>query len=85
MTAAEFAIAAGSHPIVPIMIGDEKKTMVMADALNARDIFVVGFSYPVVPRGQARIRVQLSAAHSSEQIDRAVESFVTVGREVGLI
>jgi glycine C-acetyltransferase len=85
MTAAGFAIAPGVHPIVPIMLGDERKTMEMADAMNSSGIFVVGFSYPVVPKGQARIRVQISAAHTEEQIDRAVGVFTEVGRMVGVL
>ncbi|MSS72657.1 MAG: glycine C-acetyltransferase [Candidatus Latescibacteria bacterium] len=85
MTAQGFAIREGIHPIVPIMIGDERRTVDMARALNDRGIFVVGFSYPVVPKGEARIRVQLSAAHTPEQIDRAVRAFTEVGREAGLI
>ena len=85
MTAQGFAIREGIHPIVPIMIGDERRTVDMARALNDRGIFVVGFSYPVVPKGEARIRVQLSAAHTPEQIDRAVRAFTEVGREQGLI
>lgn len=85
MSAAGFSITPGVHPIVPILLGDEKKTMEMADAMNRRGIFVVGFSFPVVPRGQARIRVQISAAHTEEQIDRAVSMFTEVGHELGLI
>lgn len=85
MSSAGFAVGAGSHPIVPIMIGDEPRTMEMARQMNERGIFVVGFVYPVVPKGQARIRVQLSAGHSDEQIDRAVETFTSVGRDLGLI
>lgn len=85
MTDAGFSIAPGVHPIVPIMIGDERKTMELAQRLNEKGIFVVGFSYPVVPKGQARIRVQLSAAHTDEHIDRAVTEFVAAGRAVGLL
>ncbi|MCI0651412.1 MAG: glycine C-acetyltransferase [Planctomycetes bacterium] len=85
LTAAGFRIAPGVHPIVPIMIGDEKKTMAMAAELNRRAIFVVGFTYPVVPRGQARIRVQISAAHTEAQIDRAVAAFRAVGKDLGLV
>lgn len=85
MTDRGFSIKEGIHPIVPIMIGDEKKTVEMADRLNEQGIFVVGFSYPVVPRGEARIRVQISAAHSREQLDRAVEAFTRVGKDVGLL
>ncbi|HIA27693.1 MAG TPA: aminotransferase class I/II-fold pyridoxal phosphate-dependent enzyme, partial [Planctomycetes bacterium] len=82
---AGFSIASGGHPIIPIMLGDEIKTMEMADRMNARGIFVVGFSYPVVPRGQARIRVQVSAAHTTEQIERAIAIFREVGQELGII
>lgn len=85
MTARQFQIQKGIHPIVPIMIGEEKPTVEMARRLNERGIFVVGFSYPVVPRGEARIRVQVSAAHTREQLDRAIDAFTEVGREVGLI
>ena len=85
MSAAGFDIAVGDHPIVPIMIGDERKTMEMASAMNDRGIFVVGFSYPVVPKGQARIRVQISAGHSTEQITHAIQVFTEVGKELGLV
>ena len=85
MTNAGFDIAPGIHPIVPIMLGDERKTMEMAQRMNERGVFVVGFSYPVVPKGQARIRVQISAAHTEEQIDRAVTIFSEVGAELGLL
>lgn len=85
MSDAGFSIAPGIHPIVPIMIGDERKTMELARRLNEKGIFVVGFSYPVVPKGQARIRVQLSAAHTDEHIERAVSEFVAAGRAVGLL
>ncbi|MFQ5740469.1 MAG: glycine C-acetyltransferase [Acidobacteriota bacterium] len=80
-----FNIQEGIHPIVPIMIGDEKRTVKMADEMNRQGIFVVGFSYPVVPRGEARIRVQISAAHSREQLDRAIATFTHVGQELGLL
>ena len=85
MTARGFNIQEGIHPIVPIMIGEEKLTVKMARMLSERGIFVVGFSFPVVPRGEARIRVQVSAAHSKEQLDRAVQAFAEVGLKVGLI
>ena len=84
-TTAGFDIAQGVHPIVPIMIGDERRTMDMASAMNEKGIFVVGFSYPVVPKGQARIRVQISAGHSVDQIDHAIAVFSEVGRELGLV
>lgn len=85
MTGRGFNIQPGIHPIVPIMIGEEKPTVEMARLLNERGIFVVGFSFPVVPRGEARIRVQVSAAHSRKQLDRAIEAFTETGREVGLL
>ena len=85
MTDLGFDIVPGEHPIVPIMLRDELKTVELAKAVNERGIFVVGFSYPVVPRGAARIRVQLSAAHTREQLDRAVSVFAEVGRAVGVI
>ena len=85
MTGRGFNIQPGIHPIVPIMIGDEKPTVEMARMLNERGIFVVGFSFPVVPRGEARIRVQVSAAHSREQLDRAIAAFTETAREVGLL
>lgn len=85
MTAEGFHIVPGIHPIVPIVLGDEHKTVEMARALNERGIFVVGFSYPVVPKGEARIRVQLSAAHTREHLDRAIAAFAETGRALGVI
>ncbi|PZG12820.1 glycine C-acetyltransferase [Nonomuraea aridisoli] len=76
MTKAGFDILPGDHPIVPVMIGDAAKASAMAERLLDLGIYVIGFSYPVVPHGQARIRVQLSAAHSTEDVDRAVQAFV---------
>jgi glycine C-acetyltransferase len=78
MSAAGFAIRPGVHPIVPIMLGEAKLAVDFARALLDLGIYVIGFSYPVVPKGQARIRVQLSAAHTDEEIDRAVAAFVEV-------
>ena len=80
-----FHIPEGIHPIVPIMLGDEQQTVRMAQAINQRGIFVVGFSYPVVPRGEARIRVQISAAHTRNQLDRAIDTFVEVGKGLGVV
>jgi glycine C-acetyltransferase len=80
-----FRVNEGIHPIVPIMLGDENVTVELARRLNDLGIFVVGFSYPVVPRGEARIRVQLSAAQSRGQIDRALDAFSEVGRHLGVI
>ncbi len=85
MTQAGFEIQAGSHPIVPIMLYDEKLAHEMARRLLEAGIYVIGFSYPVVPKGQARIRVQLSAAHTAAQIDRAVEAFRAVGHDLGVL
>ncbi|HLK39368.1 MAG TPA: glycine C-acetyltransferase [Polyangiaceae bacterium] len=93
MSAAGFRIRAGFHPIVPILMsgprardgGDARLAKDVADALRAEGIYVVGFSYPVVPEGQARIRVQLSAAHTTDMIDRAVDAFARVGRSFQLI
>ncbi|MGE3154436.1 MAG: glycine C-acetyltransferase [Nitrospiraceae bacterium] len=80
-----FQLLPGTHPIVPIMLGDATLATRMADRLLQEGIYVVGFSYPVVPKGHARIRVQLSAAHTREHLDRAVQAFAKVGRELGVI
>ena len=80
-----FEILPGTHPIVPIMLRDELKTVELAKAVNERGVFVVAFSFPVVPRGEARIRVQLSAGHTREQIDTALSVFEEAGRAVGAI
>jgi glycine C-acetyltransferase len=85
MTAAGFEIEPGWHPIVPIMLFDEKVAHEMARRLLEEGIYVIGFSFPVVPRGQARIRVQLSAAHEDTHIDRAVEAFTRVGHALGVL
>jgi glycine C-acetyltransferase len=84
MTERGFQIKAGEHPIVPIMLGDAALAARMADALLARGIYVIGFSYPVVPKGKARIRVQVSAAHSREDLDFAMEAFYAVKQELGI-
>ncbi len=85
MGEAGFDIKPGDHPIVPIMLGEARLAATMADRLLAEGIYVIGFSYPVVPRGQARIRVQLSAGHEREHLDRAVAAFTRVGRALGVI
>jgi glycine C-acetyltransferase len=85
MTEAGFDIKPGVHPIVPIMLYEAHLAQDMAADLLAEGIYVIGFSYPVVPQGQARIRVQLSAAHTTEQIDRCVDAFVRVGRKHGVL
>ncbi|ANZ20292.1 glycine C-acetyltransferase [Streptomyces noursei] len=76
MTEEGFAILPGEHPIAPVMIGDAAEAARMAELLLERGVYVIGFSYPVVPKGEARIRVQLSAAHSTEDVHRAVDAFV---------
>jgi glycine C-acetyltransferase len=85
MTEAGFDIRPGEHPIVPVMLYDEALAHQMADALLEEGIYVIGFSYPVVPKGKARIRVQVSAAHTDEQLDRAVDAFERVGKRMGVI
>lgn len=85
MTAAGFDLKPGQHPIVPVMLYDAPLSQKMADALLQRGIYVIGFYYPVVPKGQARIRVQLSAAHTREHLDRCIAAFTEVGRELGVI
>jgi len=85
MGAAGFTIKPGIHPIVPIMLGDAKLAADVAAAMLGEGIYVIGFSYPVVPKGEARIRVQLSAAHEPEHVDRAVEAFTKVGKQFGVI
>ena len=85
MTSAGFTIKAGIHPIVPIMIGDAKLAADLATAMLAEGIYVIGFSYPVVPKGEARIRVQLSAAHTTENVEQAITAFTRVGKSMGII
>jgi glycine C-acetyltransferase len=80
-----FQIKPGQHPILPVMLGDAALATRMADQLLERGIYVIGFSYPVVPQGQARIRIQLSAAHSPEQLQRAARAFAEVGKSNGII
>tara|TARA_Y100001970_G_scaffold293894_1_gene444368 strand:+ start:9023 stop:10204 length:1182 start_codon:yes stop_codon:yes gene_type:complete len=79
-----YKIKKGSHPIVPIMLGDAKLAQKVSEKMLQNNIFVIGFSYPVVPKNQARIRVQLSAAHSQEQLDYAIQTFKKVGEELKL-
>jgi len=85
IAAAGFDVKPGIHPIVPIMLHDEKLAAAMADRLLDEGIYVIGFSYPVVPKGQARIRVQLSALHEEPDLVRAIEAFTRVGRELAVI
>jgi glycine C-acetyltransferase len=84
MTESGFDLVPGRHPIIPIMLGDADRATRMAEALLAEGIYVIGFSYPVVPKGKARIRTQMSAAHTDEQIDRAVAAFAKVGAALGV-
>jgi glycine C-acetyltransferase len=76
MTEEGFDLLPGEHPIIPVMIGDAALAGRMADLLLEQGIYVIGFSYPVVPHGKARIRTQMSAAHSTEDVNRAVDAFV---------
>ena len=85
MKEAGFDIKPGEHPIVPIMLYDSVKAAKFADALLAEGIYVIGFFYPVVPKGQARIRVQISAAHHQEHLDTAITAFIKIGRELEII
>jgi len=85
MTEAGFDIKPGDHPIVPIMLYDAVLAQTMAARLLEEGIYVIGFFYPVVAKGQARIRVQLSAAHEQEQLERAIAAFVKVGKELGVV
>jgi len=85
MTTTGFKILPGSHPIVPVMLGDAKLAHDVAHDMLERGIYVIGFSYPVVPKGQARIRVQVSAAHEKEHLDRAIQAFTEVGKSRGII
>lgn len=85
MTAAGFTLAGADHPIIPVMIGDAALSSRMAELLLAEGVYVISFSFPVVPRGEARIRTQMSAAHTRDQIDIAVAAFIKVGRNLGVI
>ena len=84
MTAAGFNIVPGTHPIVPIMLGDAALAASFAEAMLNRGVYVIGFSYPVVPQGKARIRTQISAAHTRPELEHAVASFIAVKRELGV-
>jgi glycine C-acetyltransferase len=85
MSAAGFNLAPGEHPIIPIMLGDAKLASSFAQRLLAHGVYVIGFSFPVVPHGKARIRTQMSAGHRQEHLDKAVAAFAEVGRELGVI
>ena len=85
MTMAGFDIKPGIHPIVPIMLGDARLAQKMAAQLLDDGIYVTGFSFPVVPKGKARIRTQMAAAHASQDIQRAIEAFTKVGKALGVV
>jgi glycine C-acetyltransferase len=84
MSALGFNVLPGTHPIVPIMLGDAALAARFADAMLDRGVYVIGFSFPVVPQGKARIRTQISAAHSEEELSLAVEQFAAVKKELQL-
>jgi len=85
MTAAGFNLVPGEHPIIPVMLGDAKLASEFARKLLEHGVYVIGFSFPVVPHGKARIRTQMSAVHSTQQLDRAVAAFTAVGKELGVV
>lgn len=85
MTDAGFDIKPGEHPIVPIMLYDAVLSQKMAEGLLTEGIYVIGFYFPVVPKGQARIRVQISAAHTREHLDKAIAAFIKVGKNLNVI
>ena len=85
MTSAGFEIKSGIHPIVPIMLGDAQLAQDMAGDMLNEGIYVIGFSYPVVPKGAARIRVQLSADHNRKHLDKAISAFIKIGRKYKVI
>ena len=85
MTKAGFTLAGAGHPIIPVMLGDAKVASAMAARMLDEGIYVIGFSFPVVPKGAARIRTQMSAAHTPEQVDRAIAAFTRIGRDMGVL
>ena len=85
MSAAGFTLAGKDHAIIPVMLGDAKVAAEMARRMLDEGIYVVGFSFPVVPKGQARIRTQISAAHTAEQLDKAIDAFIRIGKDMGVI
>jgi glycine C-acetyltransferase len=85
MEQAGFDLIGADHPIIPVMLGDARLASEMADRLLDQGVYVVGFSFPVVPKGEARIRTQMSAAHTDEHVDTAIEAFVSVGRDLGVV
>ena len=85
MVKAGFTVKEGQTPIVPVMLGDARLAAELAKGLLDEGIYVIGFSFPVVPKGEARIRVQLSAQHTDVQIDRAIVAFATIGKRLGVL
>jgi glycine C-acetyltransferase len=85
MTEAGFTIVPGEHPIAPVMLGDAALAARFAERLLERGVYVIGFSFPVVPMGKARIRTQMCAGHTLEQLDRAIDGFIAVGRELDVL
>jgi glycine C-acetyltransferase len=85
MSVAGFDVIAGEHPIAPIMTGDARLAQSLASEMMKQGVYVTAFSFPVVPQGMARVRTQMSAAHSREQLDHAIDAFITVGKQLGLI
>ena len=85
MTQLGFTLVPGEHAIIPVMLGDAKIATTMAEKLLQEGIYVIGFSYPVVPMGKARIRVQMSAAHTTAHLDKAIAAFEKVGKEMKMI
>jgi len=85
MEAAGFALTGSSHPIIPVMLGDAALATEMSNRLLEEGVYVIGFSFPVVPKDEARIRTQMSAAHSTDHIDKAIDAFTRVGRDLGIV
>jgi glycine C-acetyltransferase len=85
MEQAGFDLIGADHPIIPVMLGDARLASEMADRLLDQGVYVVGFSFPVVPKGEARIRTQMSAAHTDDHVDIAIDAFVRVGRDLGVV
>ena len=85
MTKLGFSLAGADHPIIPVMLGDASLAQDMAAHMLEKGVYVIGFSFPVVPKGQARIRTQMSAAHSRADVEKAISVFAEVGKELGVI
>ncbi len=85
MTKLGFTLAGADHPIIPVMLGEATLAQEMASRMLEKGVYVIGFAFPVVPKGQARIRTQMSAAHSSADVARAIDVFAEVGRDLGII